>query len=553
MKKTFLILAVLSGIAFGPAGLTAAEEPILRVGIMTDTHIGLTAESCAHVRKAFELVRAQKVDLVAHLGDIANDHSPSGYRHYRRIFNEVFPEPRPAELFVFAIHDLRGFRGTAEEAYKVVEKEIGARNSAYAKLVLKGYPFLVFRQNPDLKRYEAEIARAEKEFPGKPIFVLTHEPPFDTTYHSIFWGSRKLRPILEKHPRVVQFTGHAHSSVRDERNIWQGKFTNISAGCLQHWDGMLAGARARSKKSDGMLLLEVYPEKLVIRRFEYLTGREYGAARRWVVPLPFDEKTAPYAPERRSASLPVPEFAPGASLKCAFETAGLRVRYPEASDGVAEYRIGIEKAGPDGKWIPLARCDQFSGFYLNAPPKEWNILLNRGYFESGKQYRVTVAPMGFGRRYGKPLAMVFTAPTFKENPVVFDCADPMKELPLKFVRKGQVVPQQEGFYLLNADADLILPDHIWKGAPKNADFRLIADIRFKQSAKAPWAMLAFDPKQRHYLFVRICTVPGDAGMMRYAVDFRLPDPGDKTHCVIMFRSGDPGLVRFGRIRAERLR
>ena len=553
MKKTFLILAALCGIFSGPAGLTAAEEPILRAGIMTDTHIGQTAESCAHVRKAFEIFRAQKADLIVHLGDIANDHSPSGYRHYRRIFNEVFPEPRPPELFVFAGHDARGFRGTEDEAYKVVAKEIGARNSACGKLVLKGYPFLVFQEGPKLKRYEAEIAQAEKEFPGKPIFVLDHEPPVATTYHSLFWGSRKLRTVLERHPRVVQFTGHAHGSVRDERNIWQGKFTSISAGCLQRWDGVLVGAPAYGKKSDGMLLLEVYPAKLVIRRFEYLTGKEYGAEKRWVVPLPFDEKTAPYAPERRSASLPVPEFAPGANLKCGFEPAGLRLNFPEASDGVAEYRIGIEKADTSGKWTSFARYDQFSGFYLHASPKEWKILLSRGYFESGKRYRVTVAPMGFGGKYGKPLAVVFTAPAFPENRVVFDCADPMKELPFRLLRSGQDVPRQEGFYLLNAPAELSLPESIWKNAPKNARFRLIADIRVKQSARRPWALWAFDPKNRLYLTVRIGTVPGDAGTMRYAADFQLDAPGDKTRCVIKFAGGDPGLVRFDRIRVERIR
>jgi len=264
MKK-IVLLCVLAAVS-----ALRAEDPVLRAGIMTDTHIGETAESCAHVRKAFEIFRAQKVDLVINLGDIAQEHYPSGYRHYRKIFNEVFPEPRPAELFVFAGHDARGFRGTTEEAYKIVEKEIGASNSSYGKLVLKGYPFLVFRQMPDLERYKRDIAQAEKEFPGKPIFVLNHEPPINTTYHSIYWGSRTLRPILERHSRVVQFTGHAHSSVRDERNIWQGKFTSISAGCLQHWGGMLVGTPARSKGSDGMLLLEVYPEKLVVRRFEYL-------------------------------------------------------------------------------------------------------------------------------------------------------------------------------------------------------------------------------------------------------------------------------------------
>ena len=51
------------------AGFVRAGEPVLRAGIMTDTHIGETAESCAHVRKAFELFRAQKADLVVNLGN----------------------------------------------------------------------------------------------------------------------------------------------------------------------------------------------------------------------------------------------------------------------------------------------------------------------------------------------------------------------------------------------------------------------------------------------------------------------------------------------------
>ena len=530
----------------------SAEEPILRAGIMTDTHIGETAESCAHVRKAFELFRAQKADLVVNLGDIANEHYPAGYRHYRRIFNEVFPEPRPAELFVFAGHDARGFRD-ADEAYKIVEKEIGASNSTYGKLVLKGYPFLVFRQNPDLDRYERDIAQAEKEFPDKPIFVLNHEPPHNTTYHSIFWGSRKLRPILEKHPRVVQFSGHAHSSVRDERNIWQGKFTSISAGCLQKWAGMLVGAPAIGKNSDGVLLLEVWPEKLVIRRFEYLTGKEYGADKRWVVPLPFDEKTAPYPPERRNAATPAPEFAAGAVLKTTLKPEGVIVQYPEASDGVAEYRINLEKCETDGKWTVFARYDQFSGFYLHEPPKQWSVPLDAGYFTPGEKYRVRVYPMSFWRKCGKPLEAEFTAPPRKEAQVVLDCADPMKDLPFKFTRNGKNVPQEGGFYLMKSGADLTIPERVWEDAPKNARFRLIADIRFEQSDDIAWTMMTVNPQNRRNLTMRIGTVPGDAGMMRYVAKFNLPDAGNKVRAVLRFAGGDPAKVRFGRIRIERLR
>ena len=114
-----------------------AEEPVLRAGFITDTHIGATAESCAHVRKAFEVFRDQKVDLIVHLGDIANVHNPAGYRHYRNIFNDVFAERKPEQIFAYAGHDAIGFKDV-DEAYRIVEKEIGATNSIYAKRVLKG-------------------------------------------------------------------------------------------------------------------------------------------------------------------------------------------------------------------------------------------------------------------------------------------------------------------------------------------------------------------------------------------------------------------------------
>ena len=66
MKRIVLAVFFVLGFALG------AEEPILRVGIMTDTHIKETRESCAHVRKAFELFRAQKADLIVNCGDIAD-------------------------------------------------------------------------------------------------------------------------------------------------------------------------------------------------------------------------------------------------------------------------------------------------------------------------------------------------------------------------------------------------------------------------------------------------------------------------------------------------
>lgn len=529
-----------------------AEEPILRAGIITDTHIGQTAESCSHVRKVFELFQTLKTDLIIHCGDIAELHYPTGYRHYRNIFNEVFAEPRPKELFSYAGHDCRGFRKD-EDGYAIVKKEIGAANDIYDRLELKGYPFLVFKQYPDIGKYEQMISQAEKDFPGKPVFVINHEPPRNTTYHSQFWGSPRLQPVLEKHPRVVQFTGHAHSSVRDERNIWQGKFTSVSAGCLQHWTGILTGSPVYGKKSDGVLLLEVYPAKLVIRRFEYLTGKEYAPDKRWIIPLPFDEKTAPYAPGRLAEENSVPEFPDGTVLRCPFKKGGLVLRFPEASGDVAEYRIELEKNRPDGQWQMFARCDQFSSFYLPKKQEYIRTVLPESYFSTGQKYRVRIFPVNFRGRSGKPLMAEFTAPELPGAMAQKEISHPMEELPFTLDRTGAAVQVNNGFYTLpdGAAANLGLPENLFDEAPANAVFRLTADVHAKQTTDLPWAVIVVEKKRKTRATSRIGTVPGDCGTLRYVLEFKMKKTG--THYLLQFRGGGPGQIRFEKIRLERIR
>ncbi|MBO5689543.1 MAG: metallophosphoesterase [Lentisphaeria bacterium] len=533
-----------------PVWTLCGTEPILRVGVTTDTHIGQTAESCNHVRKAFEIFKDQKADLIVHCGDLADKHYPAGYRHYRNIFNEVFGDRKPAELFVYAGHDAMGFKNV-DEAYAIMKKEIGATNDLYDKRVLKGYPFLVFRQVFDPVRYENDIAQAEKDFPGKPIFVFNHEPPLNTTYHSLVWGSAKVRKILEKHPRVVQFSGHAHSSVRDERNIWQGKFTSISAGCLQRWGGLLTGSPTFGKReSDGVLLMEIYPEKLIIRRFEYTTGREYGADKRWIVPLPFDEKTAPYSPERRYAEVPAPEFPAGAAIRQSWQNLGLNIQFPEASDGVAGYRIALDQKTPEG-WHHFARRDIHSGFYLHRKPANQTVLLDRGYFESGKTYRITVTPVTFWQKGGKALEAEFTAPQFPEANVVFQSLDPMKEIPFQVIRKNTDVPVKDGFYQLKTSSNLQIPESIWEGPAKTSRFRLTVDFEMRQTETQPWVIMVLDPRNNACVSTRIGTVPGRSGKMRYSLEF--PKHAADARYVIQFRYGAPAQVNFSKVRVERTR
>ena len=90
-----------------------------------------------------------------------------------------------------------------------------------------------------------------------------------------------------------------------------------------------------------------------------------------------------------------------------------------------------------------------------------------------------------------------------------------------------------------------------KPAKRGEQYRLIVDIWLKQSDDIPWTLMAINPETGRKLSLRFGTTPGDAGMMRYIVEFKLPDSGDKVHCALQFMRGEPALVRFGKVCVER--
>ena len=245
----------------GALSAFADEKPLLRIGVMTDTHIGKTKESCRRVRMAYELFRKHGVDLMANVGDVADYHYPTGYEAYRETVEEVFADvpaaKRPKELFVYAAHDHFNYGGPkkrslwskdATPAFADMERLIGASNGPYAQGSVKGFPYVVFPQSMteglDLKRCDKMIADAVAANPSKPVFVFAHIPPHGTTRSGS--GSKPKREMLNKYPQVVNLSGHTHGSLVDERAIWQGEFTSVNVGCLQNWEGVWSEVTIRA-------------------------------------------------------------------------------------------------------------------------------------------------------------------------------------------------------------------------------------------------------------------------------------------------------------------
>ena len=63
---------------------------------MTDTHVQKTMESCAKVRAALELFKAQGCEMVVNCGDIADRFYPQWYDEVCKLRERVFGDPKSA-------------------------------------------------------------------------------------------------------------------------------------------------------------------------------------------------------------------------------------------------------------------------------------------------------------------------------------------------------------------------------------------------------------------------------------------------------------------------
>ena len=556
--KSFLLLFMVAASVAACFG-APEEQPLFRAGLMTDTHLGFTPETFERTESALKVFKREKVDLICHLGDIADQHYPWAYRNYREIFGRIFPDAPPRELFVYANHDVltRDKHGSPvkmdiDKAFADMRRELKIPNAPSDKLVFKGLPILIFPQFIDRAAVEKTLAETARDFPGKPIFVLDHVPAGRSEaekddFRRIAYG---------RYPNVVHIYGHVHMPLRDENSIWQGTHTEVCAGFLLKWRGSLIGTSPDNKECYEFAIMDVFPDKLVFRRYSTEDGKE--CKKPWIVPLPFDPATAPYRTEARRAAAPAPEFAPGAelTLKTNKPFSALTVRWPGATRGGEAYKyfVVISVREPDGSFRDVSRRDSYSEFYLAEGKRKGTLSqrLSAGFFEPGRRYRISVAPVGFFGDRGKALTAEFTPPAdVLKTETIFECTDPMNEMVFAAGLSGaKPLPVKDGFYQhQSGNARLIIPKKYWAGA-EGTRFRFTVDMDTRQSEDNSWTMALRNPVPLSNGNSRLKTLGGKAEGQRYVIEFAKKDA--KFFYDLLIRGGGPGEIRFRYVKLERL-
>ena len=431
-----------------PVGLFSGDGANLILGVISDIHVDCGRGDfkkfgdSAQFEKTLHWFDEQGVEGVVVAGDMADNGMINQLECVGEAWFRVFPagrstiDSRPVEqLFVYGNHDLEG-QNYDQFAFRYFEKESFAEgqirrdpaeawehvfHEKYQPIWLKevkGYQFVgaqwtrnknawdgIPEVEPWFRENAAKIDRT------KPFFFVQHCHPQDTVYGKDAWCADKgyATHALSEFPNAIAFSGHSHTSLTDERSIWQGAFTSVATSSLRY-----GGNINRWQQRQG-LLVKVYDDRVVFVRRDFVNDASLGDD--WVLPLP-NGTAKPLSFDVRKAASEPPKFASGAKLVVRPDSQqvsdkngtrsveGWTIEIPCADAGrtrAFQYRIDTSVRQADGKPIERVVCDAM----YNMPRKMAGVV-TKAFFAQNKfpkdaQPKFVVYPIDSFGNAGEPL------------------------------------------------------------------------------------------------------------------------------------------------------
>ena len=418
---------------------TANERPVLRVAIMSDIQGHPYPEDAGmrNLERALDVLATLKPDVIVNDGDIndtGNDMDAVAY--YKARCDARFG--RIPHVACMGNHEI-GFIAKENRAHRtgaVCLREFNAvfgyaPGDGLVHKVIGGCDFVAL----SLSRIEGytvgEIARLKNALDAaadrdatRPIFVVTHYHPQGTVNDSRSEAQGgALRRLLDAYPQVVSISGHTHNPLQDPRSIWQGAFTAVDTstlcyGCIENSPpavNQVSCLIPYGHESVGFMLLEVFRDRLVFRRFSARDKREIEHDSPWTVPWPHNPASAPYSHERRRATEIAPQFGVDAEPTLWYDFGYVYLLFNAAEDrsSVFGYRIEISDEGGDSK-----SYFQLSDYYRIPEHRQCRVVFKAplGALASGASYRCRIFPVGFFGAEGNPCDWKFTTcPSYRQR------------------------------------------------------------------------------------------------------------------------------------------
>ena len=328
----------------------AANEPLLRFGALSDTHLRVTDDP-DQLGRVFRWLHGRNADAVVISGDITEQGLNTEIDFLVRIWNDAFPGGKAADgrkvekFWVWGNHDYSDAsymrRMPPEKLAEQIKVSVfGDKDAAWRRIgegafpgetftkTIKGFSFV----GTHWKHEDETVAwlKAHPEVATSKFFVYVQHPqPAET----VFYTARKrksykgLREEMRAYSNCFVVAGHSHRSLSDDLALWQGDFTVLGAGSTK--SGSVRGGYENSpgvpepgkyvphtravesgKASQGSLV-SVYSDKVIVERMEFCRGQAIGDA--WELPLPLERHVD--EPFVIAAQAPAPEFPEGAKVE----------------------------------------------------------------------------------------------------------------------------------------------------------------------------------------------------------------------------------------------
>ena len=407
------------------AASAVGERPLLKVAIMSDVQGYPYPEDAGmrNLERALDVLSPLRPDVVLNDGDINDsgrdmdavayyksrcDARLGAIPHVACMGNHeigfVPEELRATRTPAACLRDFNAVFGYGSDEWLVRRTIAGCDFIALSLSRIFGYT------DAELARLRAAIDESVRRDAGRPVFVVTHYHAKDTVNDSSGESaSGPLRRLLDGYPQVVSISGHSHNPLQDPRSIWQGEFTAVDTstlcyGCITTTPpsvNQVSCLVPYGHESVGFMLLEIYADRLVFRRFTARDRRELEPGAPWVVPWPHDPVKAPYSHARRRAAEVAPQFVGDAEPTLWYDFGYIYLMFNAAAhpESVLGYRIELV---PDGG--SAASHFLLSDYYRIPEHRQGRVVFKAppGSLTPGANYRCRIYPVGFFGAEGHP-------------------------------------------------------------------------------------------------------------------------------------------------------
>jgi predicted phosphodiesterase len=370
MNKFYCLATLAACFLFiGNAYASKPQNPYPRFVVISDMHFGreLAKEKVSRTLQTL-LSKEPRADAIFVVGDITHRGQPEQYDDLLEVFSTHVPANIPVYFLLAKKHD----HDSGPNAEKIFAEKIGQPLHQY--IVLKDYPFITITQGPEGYDQTAKdflsthLAKAAKDFPGKPVFVFEHVGIKDTAYGTRSedgWGGDLLTSILTAYPQVINFAGHSHYPIGDPRSIHQGQITSVNTGSLCNSEiekGFTEGTNPPGNEdvTEGLIVTVKANGNVELERWDTFRNEEIKP--RWLVKAPHDGSAFIYK-NRTGGKSPV--FSKNAQPTVSEITGdSCLVSFPQAKDDEVVHHYIVEAVPSDGT-EPIS-VTVFSRFYLNS-------------------------------------------------------------------------------------------------------------------------------------------------------------------------------------------